>query len=228
MQSNGIDTPNRKVGVIMLNTHFPRLLGDIGNPDTFCCDTLYRRVDIATVSSVITNTGVSSDVANAIFNAAIELETEGADIVLTSCGFLGELQKELEQRIAIPMLSSSLVILPFIRSVYGLSATIGIMTFDSRKLRPIHFNGNYDEKMVIQGVENGQELHRVISNDLLEIDKEKAELDVLLATRELMKSNPKAIVLECTNLSPYIDAIREESGLPVYDLIQATNWLLDA
>ena len=39
------------LGVVMLATKFPRLLGDIGNPETFPFETRYRRVSAATVSS---------------------------------------------------------------------------------------------------------------------------------------------------------------------------------
>ena len=38
----------------------------------------------------------------------------------------------------------------------------------------------------------------------------------------------RAIVLECTNLPPYRDAIREAAGLPVYDIRQLIRWHLDA
>jgi len=32
-------------------------------------------------------------------------------------------------------------------------------------------------------------------------------------------------VLECTNLPPYADALRQHLGLPVYDMVTAVNWL---
>ena len=228
MQSNGIERTEKKVGIIMLNTHFPRLEGDIGNPSTFNCESVYLRVDVATVNSVISDTGVSHQVSDAIFQAALTLENQGVDIILTSCGFLGELQHELKNRLSVPIISSSLTLVPFLRNLYGTECTLGVMTFDSNKLRPVHFNGHYDNQLIIRGVEKGKELHNVISNDLPNLNRKSAEDDVLEATDEIMKHNPKAIILECTNLSPYIETIRRRSQVPVFDLIQASNWILGA
>jgi len=228
MQTDGIKWQNRRIGVIMLNTHFPRLPGDVGNPDTFPCETLYRRVEAATVSQVISDTGVSSQVAEGIFQAALELDQAGVDLIVTSCGFLGELQSQLEQKIQTPVLSSSLALVPFVRGIFGSQTILGVMTFNSQKLKPLHFNGHYDERMVIQGVEQGQELFSVISQDRTEMDARLAREDVLQATRALMAAQPGAIILECTNLSPYIDTVRAHSGVPVFDLIQGIQWLLQA
>lgn len=254
MQVDGTKRQNRRIGVIMLNTHFPRLLGDVGNPETFSapffsgalssevvssssissntssCETLYRRVDVATVDQVISDTGVPEQVSTAIFTAAKELDQAGVDLIVTSCGFLGELQGDLEQQISTPVLSSSLALIPLIRGIFGEKAPLGVITFNSQKLKPLHFNGHYDERMAIQGVEQGQELHRVISQDLTEMDEGLAREDVIQATKALMEgaSPPKAIILECTNLSPYIDTVREQSQVPVFDLIQGIRWLVQA
>ncbi|MEH6578539.1 MAG: hypothetical protein V7731_15870 [Amphritea sp.] len=228
MQNDRTNRSSRRIGVIMLNTHFPRLPGDVGNPETFACDTLYRRVEVATVDSVISDTGVSSDVSSAIFDAAKDLDKQGVDLIVTSCGFLGELQKDLEKQISTPVISSALLLTPLVRSLFGAKASLGVITFNSSKLKPLHFNGHYDEQIHIQGVERGDELYRVIAGDLESLDYTKAEQDVIAATCSLMKYNPKAIILECTNLSPYIDAVRKNSGVPVFDLIQGIDWLLQA
>ena len=41
-----------RLGVVMLNTRFPRLPGDIGNPETFSFPVVYRRVEAATVAAL--------------------------------------------------------------------------------------------------------------------------------------------------------------------------------
>ena len=51
----------------MLDTRFPRLPGDIGNPASFAFETRYRRVPAATVSSVVTPDAMAPDVASAAF-----------------------------------------------------------------------------------------------------------------------------------------------------------------
>ncbi|MDH2431905.1 hypothetical protein QCD60_04970 [Pokkaliibacter sp. MBI-7] len=217
-----------RLGVIMLNTHFPRLPGDVGNPQTFAFPSQYVRVQTATVDRVISAQGVQPDVAEAILQAAIQLEQQGVELIVTSCGFLGELQGTIESHTHTPLLSSSLMLVPLLRNVFGRQARLGVLTFDSRKLKPLHFNGHHDQWIDIEGIEGGQELHRVISQDLPALDPQRAEADVLAAVDRLLHHKPAALLLECTNLSPYIEAIRQHSGLPVFDLIQAIHWLLAA
>jgi len=42
------------------------------------------------------------------------------------------------------------------------------------------------------------------------------------------KPDTRAIVLECTNLSPYKNAIREQFAIAVYDIVDAVHWLLES
>ena len=60
------------VGVVMLNTGFPRFPGDIGNPasfDSMDVDVRYKVVDAATVSSIVTASGISESVTDALLEA---------------------------------------------------------------------------------------------------------------------------------------------------------------
>ena len=48
------------LGIIMLNTRFPRVVGDIGNPKTFAFPVRYRIVEQATVDQVVREDGLSA------------------------------------------------------------------------------------------------------------------------------------------------------------------------
>jgi len=54
----------------------------------------------------------------------------------------------------------------------------------------------------------------------MELDVEAARRENVEAARDLMERHPEvgAIVLECTNMPPYAAAIREATGLPVFDI----------
>jgi hypothetical protein len=61
----------------------------------------------------------------------------------------------------------------------------------------------------------------------------KNNLDIDLATKDLVaaglmlkKNHPEvaAIVLECTNMSPYAAAIRQATNLPVYSIFSFIQW----
>lgn len=221
---------DRRIGIIQLNTQFPRLPGDIGNPATFDVPVVYRRVADAAVDTVVTKSGISPSLAEQIRAAAHELEDAGVGVIATSCGFLGELQSELRQAVSVPVVSSALVLLPFLRTVYGPQAMIGVLTFDARALSPHHFDGAYDESILIEGIETGQELYRVISADEPDLDPVRGEADAVAAAGRLRQRAGRldAVILECTNLSPYRSAIRATAGAPVFDLVQAIEWVLAA
>ena len=214
------------LGVVMLKTRFPRLKGDIGNPGTFPFPVLYSVVESASVSSVVVAGDVDPLVALGVLEASASLARSGANLIATSCGFLGALQERLQDETGLPVISSSLILLPFLKALYGGGRPIGVLTFDSTRLSPRHFGPWYDSDLVIEGVEQGRELHRVVSQDLPEMDRDRAEQDVVACALRLIgrQAETAVIVLECTNFSPYRERVAAVTGLPVYDLVQAINW----
>lgn len=216
-----------KIGIIMLNTAFPRPLGDIGNTGSYRFPATIFQLKLAKVANIVTE-HLADELIDEVIEAAQSLKSAGATIITTSCGFLAPLQGQVQQKIETPFLASSLSLIPFLRQAFGLTANIGILTFDSNTLSETHFNGHFDDHFIISGIENGIELHSVIKQNKLQLNQQKAEADVLHAAEQLMQHNPSCILLECTNLSPYKDALRETFSLPVFDLVDAIHWLADA
>lgn len=219
------------IGIIMLKTKFPRLLGDIGNPDTFKQQPIYVEVDIATVSAVVRKSGVTSQVLDAMIRAANKLESKGARLIGTSCGFLSLIQQEVQQAVSVPVVSSSLLLIPMIRAAFGKDVEIGVLTFDSAELSESHFLGEYDSNISIFGLNPNGELYRTIKEDRTVMDEHLAKLDVFDAARRCVDANPniKILLLECTNLSPWKNELRSEFGLLVHDLVDTleffhTSW----
>lgn len=203
----------------MLDTRFPRLVGDIGNPASFPgLEVAYQRVPRATVARVVTEGDLDEDLAAAIVGAARVLRAEGADLVATSCGFLAGLQPRLETAVNCPVIASALGALPELRRAHGPAAMIGILTFDSRRLRPHHLGAD-SGPVAVAGIEHGACLHPAIAQDLRWFDPDAARADALAAAARLRGATGlAAVVLECTNLAPYRDAIAEMVGVPVHDV----------
>lgn len=215
------------LGVIMLNTHFPRVLGDIGNPDSFAFDVHYARVASANVGAIVTANGVCNEVKKDIADTIQSLESKGVDLIVSTCGFLGEMQSELKDISRVPVLTSSLLCIPFVRTfLTQKSDKIAVLTFDANKLNPKHFGGHYGDDIIIGDIPKEGDLYTTIKEDKTTLDVQKAEQEVVSAVLNLVKSdsNIKAIVLECTNLSPYIDAIKSSVNLPVFDIMQTIQW----
>jgi hypothetical protein len=151
-------------------------------------------------------------------------------VIATSCGFLGAAQAALAGAVGVPVVTSALVMLPAIRALTGGRGPVGILTFDSRRLAPVHFAGAFDPADPVAGLEGGQALFPTIAGDRPTLDPAAAQADALAAARRLAAHRPRpaALVLECTNLSPYRRAIAAATGLPVFDVVQAIGWALAA
>ena len=216
------------VGVLMLRTRFPRPPGDIGNAETFAGRALYRRVERATVAAVLRPEGPDPDLLADLIDAARALAAEGAGIIVTSCGFLGPAQVPIQAAVAVPVLTSALGLLPWLREAVGPDGRLGVLTFDADALTPAHWGATWDAGVSVAGLEDSAELGPVIREDRSTLDRTAAEADAVRAAETLRRRAGgalDAVVLECTNLGPYKTAIREASGAPVFDLAGWARWM---
>ena len=217
------------VGVIQLNTSFPRPIGDIGNPKTFFSKAIIRRLDLASVADVISVDVISGDRLDEMVSVARDLENQGCDLITTSCGFLGPVQAHVQQNLKIPFVSTSLLMLPFLRTVYPNEADIGVLTFDSRALRQHHFVDHDIRGVKIVGLETDTELYRVISKDQSQLDTDRAASEVVDRVKKLVDQyGVRSVIFECTNLSPYKSKVRSETGVAVFDLVDLVSFHINA
>jgi hypothetical protein len=213
----------------MLDTRFPRPTGDIGNSATFPFPVDYRVVPAACVDRVVRTDGPDDALADAFLPAARALADDGAGLVTTSCGFLSPLQDRLAAALSVPVVASSLSLLPDLRRRHGTGAVIGVLTFDSTRLGPLHMPPG-SGPVTVEGIDGGTELHRVIIGDLDTLDMAAARADAVSAAARLRTRAGRltALVLECTNLAPYREAIAEAAGCRVFDIRDAIAGRLGA
>jgi hypothetical protein len=206
----------------MLDTRFPRLPGDVGCPESFDPPAMVERVGGARVADAVTESAHEPDLVAGFVTAARKLHRNGADLIVTSCGFLSPLQTALEAAVPVPVVSSVLVDLPLLRSGLEKDDEIGILTFDSRKLGEDHLPAEFGPYRTA-GLETGNELYRVIAGDLPTMDHTAAMNDALTMAKLLIRqySRVKLMVLECTNLPPYQQKIANSTGLQVYSIQDA-------
>src|SRR5437868_12481737 len=104
-----------RVGILMLETRFPRIPGDMGNALTWPFPVLYKVVPGATPDRVVRHK--SAGLGNAFLDAAAELIALGADGITTTCGFLSLYQRDIAAHVGVPVAPSSLMQIPFIERV---------------------------------------------------------------------------------------------------------------
>ena len=215
------------IGILMLKTRFPRVLGDIGNPQTWPFPVRYEVIELARVDRVV-STRLAPELFDEFVFAGERLVAAGVTAITTSCGFLSLLQDELTCRLATPVITSSLMQIPLLERMLPQNKRLGVITINAAKLTTAHLaaiGARIDTP--VEGVENGKELAPVIFNDLTKLDLAAAESDVLAAGDRLIAKIPDlgAVVLECTNMAPYSHALRQHLQLPVYDIVSLINWL---
>ncbi len=81
------------IGILMLNTSFDRIPGDIGNPRTWDFDVRYKIVHDASATRVIDD--AAAGLLDAFVAGGLELVEKGCHAITTTCGFLALYQREL-------------------------------------------------------------------------------------------------------------------------------------
>lgn len=219
------------VGVLMLDTRFPRPPGDIGNPATFAALGLpvqYQRVAGAAPDRVVRQSA-ALDLAPFIA-AAQALVAQGATVLATSCGFLARHQVALQAALPVPMLSSALL---WLADPALDAAHTGVLTIDAPSLDAEQLAGaGARADTPVQGVAPGCEFQRRILGNDSTLDVAAACQDVVAAAQALCARRPdlSTLVLECTNMPPYADAVRAATGRRVEHLVSliAQRWNLPA
>ncbi len=208
------------IGILMLETHFPRIPGDIGNPKTWDFPVLCKVVKKATPDHVVRRK--AEGLLDSFVLGAQELEREGAKAITTTCGFLALFQEEMASAVNVPVFTSSLMQVPLVYRMIKPSQRVGIITIHSKSLSRRHLAavGAAAIPHVIYGTEGEEEFSSAILEDRNELDVHKSKDELVRVAKRMVSEHPEvgAIVLECTNMPPYAAAIQREVGLPIFDI----------
>ncbi|MBI3827311.1 MAG: aspartate/glutamate racemase family protein [Candidatus Rokubacteria bacterium] len=210
------------VGILMLDTRFARIAGDMGNAGTFPFPVRYHRVAGADPDLVVRRG--AEGLLPAFVEGARALEREGVGAITTNCGFLIKFQHQLADSVRVPVFTSSLLLVPLVARLLSPGRLVGILTVNGAALTPAHLAGagiGPEIPIAVAGMETEKEFTRVMLDNEMVLDVDQAREEHVRVTRRLMSEHPDlgAIVLECTNMPPYADDIRRETGLPVFDIV---------
>jgi hypothetical protein len=213
-------------GVLMLDTQFPRWTGDIGCPDGWPVDLLYQKVKGMFPNEIVRSaqTLQQHHVLPLFVQAAQDLISQGVGGITTSCGFLVLLQKELQSHLSVPVRTSSLLLLPKLLTE---NESVGILTMDGLALGEAHFLAagvlpKDLSRLRVQGVSRSEEFASAIMENRLHMNFEAAQRSVVSAAVLLHQKAPELrhVVLECTNMPPYAQAIEAATGWQLHSLYQ--------
>ncbi len=209
----------------MLDTTFPRIKGDIGNPATFDFPVQYRVVKGASPERMVIL--ADKTLIPPFIEAGSSLIRDGALALATSCGFLALFHQELIQALDVSVFSSSLLQVHLAGTLLKPGQKVGVITARKSSLTREHLTavGIENIPMAIQGMETAREFTDVFIKGKSTLDKSRCRKEMEIAAGELVTLHPDVgpIVLECTNMPPYAEVIRQVTGRPVFDITTLLN-----
>lgn len=218
------------VGILMLDTRFPRIRGDMGNATSFPFPVRYHRVAGADPDLVVRRG--AEGLLPAFVEGAQALEREGVGAITTNCGFLIKYQAALARAVQVPVFTSSLLLVPLVHRLLPVGQRVGIMTVNAASLTPEHLTGagiGADVPLAVAGLETEKEFTRTLLDNELELDVDAAREEHVRVAQRLVGEHPDvgAIVLECTNMPPYTADIQRATGRPVWDILSLVTLVHD-
>jgi hypothetical protein len=205
------------LGILMLDTRFPRIEGDIGNPASFDFPVIFRTMTGIGSSDAVAAHPDRPRVLAALKANAQALAAEGAVGLSTSCGFLALYQKDLEALSPVPVATSALLLIKQLSD-----RKVGVITASAENLTPAHFEAvDAPPDTPLEGLPPDGSFAATFLRNGLTLDRDAVEGEAVAAGRALLARHPAldAIVLECTNLPPYKAALQRALGVQVFDVL---------
>ena len=228
----GRTTYGMAVGVLMLDTVFPRIPGDIGNATTFRYPVCYHIVQGASTDRIMAEEPDPGLVEPFIKGARI-LEKMGVRLITTSCGFLGPFQPYLAEAVRIPVITTAIVQVPAVSAMVG-GRKVAVLVERANIMTENHFQGagwsSTEIPVVVHGMPEDAYFPTVFIGNSREADIARLEADMRELGRSLVRKHPDtaAVVCECTNFVPFAGALQEEVNVPVFDIVTLVQSVCDA
>ncbi|WRT66077.1 uncharacterized protein IL334_003030 [Kwoniella shivajii] len=227
--------PAPKLGILQLNTTFPRPVGDVGHVGTWG-DTpvVIKVVEEAEITSVVDGSWGEDLVEAFVREGKKCMKEENCVAFVTSCGFLATMHPTLSRQLPF-MGTSSLMQVAWLQTSFlpvleDGKHQVGVITFKKASLTQKHFEAvRAHPSTPVEGVPQPGIFSSVLG-ETIPYDHQGMAKEMKEAASLLVERNPqlKAIVLECTNMPPFAKEVHEVTGLPVYDVIGLGQYLYKA
>lgn len=208
----------------MLDTAFPRVLGDVGNGKSFSFPVKYAVVKGATPEAIVRQD--PTPFVNAFIEAGHGLVAEGCTGIATTCGFLSLMRPQLATALGVPVAASALEQIGQINAMLPAGKRAGVLTISAHSLTEDHLRAaGAPEETLVHGMD-GSHFATAILGNAPHLDVERARKEMVAAAQAFVQATPDlgAIVLECTNMPPYADDIAVVTGLPVHSILSYLTW----
>jgi hypothetical protein len=213
------------LGILTLDTTFPRIKGDVGCAETFPFPVRHLVVTGATLEDVVHRR--EATLLPRFIDAGRKLAGEGCEGITTTCGFLLRWQAALTEALPVPVLTSPLLQVAMIERCLPHGQHVGIVTHSAVDLPPDALKAaGVNPYAPIEGIDPASYFGKTTRHGSATLERSRMSTDVVAAARRLAGAHHTigAIVLESANMPPYRDDVEAAIGLPVFDAAQLITW----
>lgn len=208
------------VGIIYIEEcNYPMVPGNVVNAYSYDFPVLMR--------------GVPNLTADRVFNADVTLaddlielgeymiKKQGIRALCSACGFFGNFHSEVAAALDVPVAMSTLVMVPWIKTLLKPGQKIGMITADASSLSDNLYRNCFVDNpdiLVIKDLRNEPEFS-CLFDYRGEFDNDIVKKEVVNKALEFMACSDDigAILFECSDLPPYAYAVQAAIQLPVFD-----------
>lgn len=192
----------------------------IRHPETFDFPVLFETVAGAWVENVVRG---DPAMERPYIDAARRLVERGATVISSNCGFSIRHQKAISASVNVPVVMSSLLLLPGLLRQLPPDGKIAVLTYDSAHCGEdlLGLDDPADsQRVVIGGIEGGEFWQNEMKQPVPPTSAKSIEADVVACIDRLLAGHPaiSAVLLECAGFPVAAPAVRTRTGLPVYDI----------
>lgn len=204
------------------------LKGNSTNPDSYDFPVRFCRVKGANIQTILENPRRA--IMEKMIGEADNMARDGIRAITTSCGFNAIFQKELADAVDVPVFTSSLLQAPFVHQILGRRSEIGVITAKKTALKEEHFRAagiTPDMPIKVFGMEESPEWNKIFIAPDEDVDLDVIRTEVIGTALKAVEENPRigAFILECTDLPPFSQAIREATGRLAFDFITLVDYV---
>lgn len=221
-----------KIGVLRIDYSYPPIPGDTACAASYGYKVVFRSLTGLTFEKC--QNGVLDESIQQSFQKAVkELEDEGVVAITGDCGFLMAYQPYVRALTETPVVLSSILQAPMFVVANAPDAKFAVFTansttFDKEKLLTQSGMQVDPKQWIVVGLQDLDGFEAVALGQ--KVPAEKVQPGIVKCVKDLQKKEPnlRGILLECTELPHYADAIRAEAKLPVVDAITIVDYFQNA
>eukprot|EP01060_Flectonema_neradi_P040464 TRINITY_DN921_c0_g1_i1.p1 TRINITY_DN921_c0_g1~~TRINITY_DN921_c0_g1_i1.p1 ORF type:complete len:338 (+),score=82.28 TRINITY_DN921_c0_g1_i1:75-1088(+) len=226
-QKKKLDT----IGIIRIQYDYDAIAGDVDSDDSFEFRT--RKVMCAGLTFERAQKGYwDEEIAVNMKRCVEQLESLGVVGITGDCGFMQYYQNRVGNLTNLPVYLSSLMQCAQLASVYQDDETVLVLTANSESLTPealselltiCHLDKPAHDRFKIMGCQDVDGFEAVANGD--KVDKSVVRPALVKRVGEVLAADQsiKCLLLECTELPAYGDALRKAYNIPVFDAVTLIN-----